>query len=256
MSRVNGSVWVRLAMVVGVAGGVCAQEAREAARLSLEKWMEAQQVLSREEQEWRVGRELLQERIDLVRREAEALKERIAQTQREKAETAAQLAELKARNEVLKGGVKPLLSDIKLLELRTLAVLPWTPEPVRMRVAPLSQRIPANPAETKLGLSERYQNVIGTLNELNKATRELSVSGEVRKLADGRQVEATVFYIGLSQAYYVNEKSGVAGIGKLGPLGTWMWEERNELTGPVSEVLGIYRGERPANYVSLPVTVK
>lgn len=242
-----------LAMAVGAAW---AQDAREAARENLEKWLETQRMVSKEEQDWRVGKELIQERIDLIRRETESLREKIDHTKSESAATAAKIAELKAQNQTLKDGITPLTQDIKQLELRTLAVLPWTPEPVRLRVAPLSQRIPANPADTKLTLSERYQNVIGTLNELNKAARELSVSGEVHKLGDDRQVEATVFYIGLSQAYYVNEKSSVAGIGKLGPLGTWVWEERNDLVSPISQVLGIYRSEKPAAYVALPVTVK
>ncbi len=246
-------VWLAAACMAGAAW---AQEPMERAKENLEKWLETQRLISKEEQDWRVGKELLQERIDLIKRESEALREKIAQTKKESAESAAKLAELNAQNETLKNGTKPLTEDIKQLELRTLAILPWTPEPVRMRVAPLCQRIPANPADTKLSLSERYQNVIGTLNELNKAARELSVSGEVHKLADGRQVEATVFYIGLSQAYYVNEKSGVAGIGKLGPLGTWVWEERNDLVGPISQVLGIYRSEKPAAYVALPVSVK
>jgi FtsZ-binding cell division protein ZapB len=233
-----------------------AQDDREAARLHLEKWLETQRLISREEQEWRIGKELVTERIELLKRESEALKEKIAQTRQETAEAAAKGAELRAQNEALKAGLKPLQQDLKHLELRTLAILPWTPEPVRNRVAPLSQRIPANPLDSKLTLSERYQNVIGTLNELNKAARELAVSGEVRKLADGRQVEATVFYVGLCQAYYVNEKSGVAGIGRLGPLGSWAWEEHNGIAPAIAQVLGIYRSEKPAAYVSLPVEAR
>jgi len=239
-----------------ITGAVWAQDEMDSARQNLEKWLETQRLISKEEQDWRVGKELLQERVELIRRETESVKEKIAQTKKEAAESTAKIKELKAQSDQLKSALKPLVEDIKQFELRTIAILPWTPEPVRQRVAPLSQRIPANPAECKLTLSERYQNVIGTLNELNKAARELSVSGEVRKLADGRQVEATVFYIGMSQAYYVNEKSGVAGIGKLGPLGTWMWEEQNGMMDSISHVLGIYKSEKPAAYVPLPVSVK
>ncbi len=239
-----------------ITGAVCAQEEMEAARQNLGKWLETERLVSKEDQEWRVGKELLRERVDLIRRETQTVREKIDQTKREAAESTAKIREIKEQNDLLKSGMKPLITDIKQFELRILAILPWTPEPVRLRVAPLSQRIPANPADTKLTLSERYQNVVGTLNELNKAARELAVSGEVRKLADGRQVEATVFYIGMSQAYYVNEKSGVAGIGKLGPLGTWAWEEQNGLVNNIAQVLGIYKSEKPAAYVALPVSVK
>lgn len=242
-------------MLVIAAYAACAQEDLEAAKQSLGKWLETERLVTKEEQDWRVGRDLIQERIDLIRREADSLKERIAQAKKDMGDAAVKAAELKAQNDVIKAGTKSLSDDIKKLELRTLAMLPRTPEPVRVRVAPLTQRIPANPAVTKLTLSERYQNVVGTLNELNKATRELSVSGEVRQLADGRKVEVTVFYIGLAQAYYVNEKSGVAGVGLLGPYG-WTWEERNDLARPIARVLAIYRGESPAAYITLPVCVK
>jgi FtsZ-binding cell division protein ZapB len=242
--------------VMLLAGVATAQEDLENARQSIGKWLETDRLITREEQDWRVGKELVTERIELLRRESEALKEKIARTRQETADAAAQVAGLRAQNETLKAGLKPLQQDIKHLELRTLAILPWTPEPVRIRVAPLSQRIPANPADSKLTLSERYQNVIGTLNELNKAARELAVSGEVRKLADGRQIEATVFYVGLCQAYYVNEKIGVAGIGKLGPLGTWAWEENNGIAPTIAQVLGIYRSEKPAAFVSLPIETR
>ena len=232
-----------------------AQEDLEAAKQSIEKWLETERLVTKEEQDWRVGKEVLQERIDLVRRESEALKERIAQTKKDMREAETKTAELKAQNEVVKAGTKSLADDIKQLELRTLAMLPRTPESVRLRVDPLTQRIPANPKECRLTLSERYQNVVGTLNELNKAAREISVSGEMRQLADGRNVEVSVFYIGLAQAYYVNEKSGVAGVGFAGERG-WEWEENNGLVDPVSRVLAIYRGESPAAYVPLPIKVK
>ena len=242
-------------MLVFAVGTAWAQEDLETAKQSLGKWLETERLVTKEEQDWRVGKEVLQERTDLIRRESAALKERIAQTKKDMSEAAIKTAELKAQNEMVKAGTKSLADDIKPLELRTLAMLPRTPEPVRLRVAPLTQRIPASPKDCRLTLSERYQNVVGTLNELNKATRELSVSGEVRQLADGRKIEVSVFYIGLAQAYYVNEKSGVAGAGLVGQYG-WMWEEHNDLVSAVSRVLAIYRGEAPAAYIPLPVSVK
>ena len=229
-----------------------AQDAREDARLALEKLLETQRLASKEENDWRVGRELMQGRVDLLRREAETLRERIAQTRRDRAETEEKLAGLRAQNEALKEGVKPLQDDIRKLESRVRGLLPRTPEPVRQRVAPLSQRIVS---ENKAGLSERYQNVVGVLNELNKTAREVSLASEVRTLKDGRQVEVAVIYIGLSQAYYLNEKSRVAGIGKLGEYGEWAWEEHDDSVDAIAAILGVYRGERPAAYVPIHVAV-
>ena len=246
-----------LVLTLMVAGTVLAQEEMEIARQALEKTLETQRLISKEANDWRVGKEIMQERIDLIHRECETLKERIAQTKKDREESESKLAELKARNDLLKNSTTCLQKDIKALEFRVLALMHRTPEPVRQRVAPLTQRIPSNPKETKLSLSERYQNVIGVMNELNKAAREIAVGSEVRTLKDGRQTEVTVFYIGLSQAYYVNEKSGLAGVGKLGENGgEWIWEEQNDLVVPVSTLLGIYRGEKPAAYVPLRMTVQ
>lgn len=243
-------------IIILTAGAVFAQDDAATARQYLEQWMATQRMVSKEEQDWRVAKELLGERVGLIEREIVTLREQIAKTRAEMEEAADKIKELKDRNTYLKEGMSPVIDDLKGIELRTISILSWTPEPVRMRVAPLSHRIPANPAESRLSLSERYQNVIGTLNELNKAARELSISGEVRNLDDGRQFEATVFYVGLSQAYYVNDKMGLAGIGKLGPLGSWAWEERNELVEQVSQVIRVYRNEMPAAYVPLPAEVR
>jgi hypothetical protein len=106
-----------------------------------------------------------------------------------------------------------------------------------------------------MSLSERFQNVVGILNELNKFSREITEATEVRDLPDGSSAEVTVLYLGLGQAYYCNAKSGVAGVGRPGEKG-WVWEPRNDLVAAVADVIAVYRNEVPAVYVGLPVEVK
>ena len=43
----------------------------------------------------------------------------------------------------------------------------------------LVQRLPQNSADTKIGLPERFQNVIGILNEIGKANGEVTVATEI-----------------------------------------------------------------------------
>lgn len=239
-----------------LATGLCAQEGIEQAKGLLEKWYETQRTISKEENDWRVGKELMQERIDLTKRESDTLREKIVKTEQEIVESDKKGSELKTQNETLKKGLQPLSHDIKMLEMRVLSLVTRTPEPIRQRVAPLTQRIPASAAASKIGVSERYQNVIGVLNELNKVAREISLASEVRTLSEGRQVEVTVIYLGLSQAYYVNEKSRVAGVGLLDKGGVWRWQEHNEYVDAVVQILGIYKGEKPAAYVPLAVKIQ
>jgi septal ring factor EnvC (AmiA/AmiB activator) len=239
-----------------LATGLCAQEGVEQAKAALDKWYDLQKLISKEENEWRIGRELMQDRVELIKKESQVLQEKIEKTKQESAENDKKLEELRKQNETLKQGLEPLTHDIKMLELRVLAMVTRTPEAVRQRVSPLTQRISTSSGASKLSLSERYQNVIGVLNELNKVAREISLASEVRQLKDGRKVEVTVLYLGLSQAYYVNEKSRVAGVGQLDEGGVWRWEERDDLADAVTQVLGIYKGEKPAAYVPIAVKIQ
>jgi septal ring factor EnvC (AmiA/AmiB activator) len=245
-----------MTIMVLFAARLMAQEDIGQAKETLDKWYETQRILSKEETDWRVGREIMQDRVDLTKRESESVREKITKTQQEIAESEKKIAELKQVNDTLKRGLDPLQHDIRSLELRVLSLVTRTSETVRQRVAPLTQRIPTTPTTSKLSISERYQNVIGVLNELNKVAREISIASEVRVLKDGKQAEVTVFYLGLSQAYYVNEKSRIAGVGHLDEGGVWRWDEQNQLVDAVALVVGIYKGEKPAAYVPLAIKIQ
>ncbi len=212
-------------------------------------------MISRERQDWRVGREMLESRTELVRREIDTLRQQTAQATNDMGEVDRKLDELRAQNAELAQATAGLGEAVAKLEARMLAALDRVPVPIRDRVKPLSQRIPQDPAQTKMTLSERFQNVVGILNEINKSARELLVTSEVRDLADGAKSEVTVLYAGLAQAYYCNAGGGIAGIGRPEASG-WAWEADNELVPAVAETIAVQRNEKPAAYVRLPLTVK
>ena len=221
----------------------------------LDKWIEAKQTLSRESQDWRLGRQVLNDRIDLVRREIEALREKTAAAQADIGEADEKLAGMKAGNEELKAATAGMAGAVADLEARVQTLLRRAPALLAERVKPLSQRIPQTPADTAMTLSERFQNVVGILNEMNKFSREVTEASEVRDLPDGSNAEVSVLYLGLGQAYYCNQKSGIAGVGRPGEDG-WVWEARNDLTEAVAEAIAIFRNEKPAVYIGLPVEVQ
>jgi FtsZ-binding cell division protein ZapB len=245
-----------LAALVLSAAAVRAEEAaKEDTRALLEKWVETKRLVSMEKQDWRVGRQLLEDRIDLVRREIESLREKAEQAKKDMGEGEEKLAELRGQNEELKAATAGLADVVARLEGRVQAFLAQAPEPIRERVKPLSQRIPRDAAATKMALSERFQNVIGILNEVNKFSREIAVASEVRDLPDGAKAEVTVFYLGLGQAYYCNLNGGIAGVGRPGEAG-WAWEPDDGIAQAVADAIAVYRNEKPAAYVPLPVEVR
>jgi hypothetical protein len=114
--------------------------------------------------------------------------------------------------------------------------------------------MPEAAAAEKVSVAERYQNVLGILNEIGKATTEVTVSYETRTLADGRRSEVQVIYVGLAQAYFVSP-TGEAGIGHPTPDG-WKWAPSNEIGGDVLKALEIMQGKHVPAFVPVPVKIQ
>jgi FtsZ-binding cell division protein ZapB len=233
-----------------------AREKIESAREALEKWVETRQVISKEKQEWAFAQEMLNERIELVQNEIKSLREKIAKAEQSISEADKKRSELVEENEKLKSAADTLKTIVTKFESRTGALNKKLPEPIRERIKPLSQRLPEDPNETKLSLSQRFQNVIGILNEVNKFNRgEITVTSEVRTLADGSVAEVTALYVGLGQAYYTNNDGTIAGVGRPSEDG-WVWEPANDAAGRISDAIAILQNEQVASFVPLPVKIK
>lgn len=224
-------------------------------RLAMEKWLETRRLIAGERQDWRVGREILVERVETLRRDIEAWREKIGQAQREVAESDREISDLEGRRNELLQAVSGVVETVARLETEIRAALARCPEPLRERVKLLSRRLPEDPAQSRMSLGERAQNVIGILNEMDKFAREITVTSEVRELPDGTSAEVSVLYVGLGQAYYCNLKRGIAGVGRPGADG-WEWEPRNEIAESVAAAVSVYRNERPAVYIPLPASLR
>jgi len=220
-------------------------------RAQLDRWVQTKQLLSQEKQQWRLERELIADRISLLAQEAEALREKSRRAREGIGETEAKLVELRKERDALKTATAGLDTAATGAEQRVLALLARAPAPIRERVRPLSQSIPKNPADTKMSLSQRFQNVIGILNEINKFAASVTVASEVRELGEDTSAEVTTLYAGMSQAYYCNANGGLGGYGRPGTNG-WEWTQANGIAAAVADVVAIYRNERAAGYVALP----
>ena len=241
-----------------VAGGTAAATTPtptlEETRLSLGKWIETQQIISRERNDWQQGREILQDRVALVKKEVATLQEAIAQAQSGVHDSDAKREELRAENEQLKAAGAQLTTAVQGMEGQIRKLYPSLPDPIQTRLQPLFQRIPAEGVEAHVSAAERFQNVLGILNELNKANNDIAVSYEVRTMADGRTAEVKVIYVGLAQAYYVSAR-GEAGIGRPSADG-WVWEPAPAVAADVLSALEILQGKQSPAFVPLPVKLQ
>jgi hypothetical protein len=226
----------------------------EESRLILGKWIETQQIISKERNEWQQGKEILQSRLELVKTEITTLNEKIAQAEATVAQANVKRDELLGEADQLKAATSQLTEAVTAMESEVRRLYAMVPEPVQTRLQPLFQRVPDEESQSRISVAERFQNVLGILNELNKANNELTVNFEVRNLADGKPAEVRALYIGLAQAYYVSAK-GEAGIGRPSDNG-WQWESSKDVGNDVLMALEILQGKQTPAFVPLPVKMK
>ncbi|MCI0586091.1 MAG: DUF3450 domain-containing protein [Planctomycetes bacterium] len=226
----------------------------EETRLAMGKWIETQQILSKERKDWQQGKEILLARLEVIRQEVSSLEGKIAQAQTSVAEGQRKKDDLRAENERLKAVGAQLAEALSAMEGELRPLFRSLPEPVRAKLQPLVQRIPEDPANTRVSAAERFQNVLGILNELNKANNEIAVLYEVRNLSGGAPSEVQAIYVGLAQAYYLGAR-GESGIGRPTPEG-WQWEASRSLAESLRTVLEILQGKHSPAFVPLPVTLR
>lgn len=249
---------VALVLALGAATAAAAQAdpvSLAGARDTLAKWVETQQILSKERRDWQTGKEVLTQRIQLVNGEIAALETRIAETRASMGESDRKRFETLERNGALRKATGGLTESIGTFEDKTRRLVATFPEPLRAKVAPLVGRMPAPGTATPASLAERWQNVIGILNEANKFQRDVVVASEIRELPGGRRAEVQTVYLGLAQAFYVTASGDAAGVGRPGTEG-WTWTDANELAPEVTRVLAILRNQSVPSFVSVPVEIR
>jgi hypothetical protein len=229
----------------------------EETRLIMGKWIETQQIISKERGEWQQGKEILASRIDLLNKEVAELDGKIAESQASLAEAEAKRAEQKAAIAELTSVNDRLAEAAGAMETEISRLLPSVPDPLLTKLEPLILRMPADPRDRTVSVPERFQNILVILGELTKSNNELSVHYEVRTLADGKPSEVRAIYVGLAQAFYVSQ-GGEAGIGLPGAPGAegWTWEPSKGIAKELLLALEILEGKHTPDFVPLPVKLQ
>lgn len=230
------------------------QDGIDTTRQALEEWVETRRLISLEKRDHELGRQVLADRIELLEREIAALRERTGDAEASIAEADKKREELMADGEALRAASEAYAARVTELEARTRELLVGLPEPVLERVQKLSQRIPEDPATTKLGTAERFLNIAGVLNEVDRFNREITLTSEVHELPGGKPAEVAVMYVGLGQAYYVTGNGDAAAVGTATPDG-WAWTPKDDAAASITAAIDILKGKEVARYVRLPIQI-
>lgn len=230
-------------------------EMLETIRTTTEKWVETQRILSKEKRDFALAKELLTERIALLEREIESFENKIREADAGIAEADRKRNEMLEEKDRLLDAVSVLKKLVDQMEERVCGLLERLPEPLREHVKPLSQRLGKSTESSRLSLSERFQNVIGILNEVDKFHKEITAASEIRTLPDGTSQEVAAVYVGISCGYFSNPAQTVGGFG-FPDESRWSWTFKPEIAGSVSDLVAVLKNEKTASYVLLPLTIQ
>lgn len=245
-----------LGMILGLAPARGAVESPLAsARSGVEQWVQTRQLISRTKADWESEKDLLLQTKALYERELAGIAEQrgkvstnSAQVDRERATAEIELKESNATLDHAR-------VTMEGLEAKVRALVPQLPSPLQETLKPLLARLPEDAKTTKLGVTERLQTVVSVLNEVDKFNNAVTLASEKRKNPAGDEMAVETVYVGLGAGFFVNQTGEFSGHGRPGPKG-WEWTADAALSPSVREVVRIYRGERTATFVPLPVTLR
>ena len=218
------------------------------------KWVATQELIFKERKAWEREKDLLQSRMELIDKEATDLERKLAESRKVLGDLNAKrgVAQSDKREFTGLGGL--LAARVSDLEGKVRTIQRMLPDPAKEKVDALFRRIPSDPASTSVSVAERYQNVLGILDAVNKMNGEITLATEVRALSDGKPSEVKTVYVGLGQAYFISARDE-AGIGRPGPDG-WVWQPANELSRDINVVIQVLQNQTKPLFVSLPVTIQ
>lgn len=250
-----GKIGATFALFTAAAALVAADPSLPAVRETLAQWVQARQLISRTETDWNADKEILQQSKALYERELASVQAQINRistnssvANRERLAAEAELQEMSAGVEASRTIVARLESDVRSL-------LPLLPPPLKAATQPLADRLPADPATTKAGATDRLQTVVSLLNEIDKFHNTLTIANEKQPNDKGELISVDVLYVGLAAAYFVDASGTVAGIGSPGDSG-WTWQLKPGIGSAVRDSIAMYRSQKPAAFVGLPATIR
>lgn len=226
----------------------------EETRSVIQEWVAVEKAISQEAVAWREKQQTLETLLLILEREGEEIEKKIESQRKLTTVGDTRREELLNREKSLvtyRKSVETFLVGIEG-ELRTLR--PQLPQPLQEKTEGAFQRIPQNPAQTRLGVAERMQAVVGILAEIQNFNDTITLAQELHELEDGSRGEIKTVYLGLGTAYYLMPNGKDAGYGYPTKEG-WIWQSRPELASAIEEILAIYSySTREARFIPLPVT--
>lgn len=225
------------------------------AKSAIEKWVETRQLISKTRSDWQTDKDTIEQTVALYERELKTIEEQMSKVSTNNSQVVKEMAEAEALKKTSNESRDRAAQFATEFEAKLKKVVPQLPAPLQDIVKKDMARIPADSANTKMLAAERVQVCVAVLNEFDKFNNAVNVFNEKRKNEKGEEVAVQTMYVGLGAAYFVNDTADFAGTGAPGTSG-WQWTNKPEIAPTMHEAVKIYRNERTARFLTLPITVK
>jgi septal ring factor EnvC (AmiA/AmiB activator) len=220
----------------------------------LDQWVETRQITSKEKTDWRTEKSILGDTVTLLNNELERLNKSLEDLEASATAADEDRSELAGEKETLTKASTVVVNNIGALETQLKVIIKSLPEPLINKIKPLIRRLPEDPADTKLSLGERLQNIVGILSQADKFNTTLTQTSESREIEGGKIVEVRTLYWGLAMAYYVDASGQYAGIGYPGADG-WEWPRIEDKGAEIKRLIDVYEGTEDIQFVEVPARI-
>lgn len=235
---------------------VDATAAMDETRALLQQWATTQRLIASERGDWENGKAMLQGRIQLLKISVEETEKKIAEAKAKLEDVKKRTAEAEAEKIQTKEASDALLAKAPELETGVKSLFARVPGVIQEKVKVLHDRIPKEGADLKnITAAERFQNVLGILNELGKANNELTTLPEIHDIGEGKKAEVKVVYVGLGQGYFVNSAGSIGGLGLPSDKG-WTWTTDAAIAPKMREVVEVMKKTVAPKLVELPAEIR
>lgn len=225
-------------------------------RALLQQWSATERLITSERAEWETGKAMLQGRIQLLKVSIEEIEKKIAEAKTKLEDAKKRTTEAEAEKVKIREATDALLAAVPELEKGVKDLFKRAPGVVQEKARVLHDRIPKEGADVKnITAAERFQNVLGILNELNKANNEINSIPEIHDLGNGKKAEVKVVYVGLGQGYFVNSNGDIGGLG-LPSADGWKWSPNPDIAPKMRELVEVMKKAVAPKLVELPAEIQ
>ena len=224
------------------------QEAGEV-QTALQQWVKTKQLISSERANWAAEKVTLSDLNEIRQREIEQLGDFTKTAAARVKDIDGKRKQFTEEEADLKLWRRNLGAAVNSLEDQLLPLLPLFPSPLRSKVEEAILRIetpdPARP------LQHRSRDVLLVMQAYLNFRNAITVDTDIRRI-DGEDREVQVLYLGMTQAWYVDQTGNYSGFGVPSPDG-WTWTEEPVLAAPVAEAIAIQTRSASPAFVKLPL---